>query len=216
MRPVLVQPGDKWSNWTILAEIRGKDFGTGKIRLFKCRCVCGAVRTMRLSNLRFKQSKNCRKCRPGNRLTHGLYGTPEYRAWRGMRNRCLNPNEPAWKDYGGRGIKVAKRWNDFTNFLSDVGQRPGPGYTLDRFPDNDGDYKPGNVRWATHKQQANNRRNTIRLEFEGQIRSVGEWADLLQINLVTLWVRLYKYNWSIERALTEPVQYKKKYQRRSQ
>lgn len=74
-----------------------------------------------------------------------------------MIQRCINPNDPAWKYYGGRGIKVCQRWMQFENFLADMGLRP-PGLTIDRYPNNNGDYEPGNVRWATMKEQAANRR----------------------------------------------------------
>jgi len=198
----------------VLAELRSKDFGGGKTRLFKCRCRCGRIKTVRISNLLHKNAEFCRGCRPGNHLTHGLYGTPEYRCWRAMRDRCLNPKAPAYPDYGGRGIKIVKKWDDFLVFLADVGSRPSPQHTLDRFPDNDGDYRPGNIRWATQKEQCNNTRKTVRIKFKDQVRSVSEWADLLKIDRVTLWVRLFKYGWSVERALTEEVQKKKPYNTR--
>jgi hypothetical protein len=93
--------------------------------------------------------------------THGhasqkLSGT--YSSWKAMKARCLNPNGKQWADYGGRGITICERWiHSFENFLADMGERP-PGKTLDRYPNNDGNYEPGNCRWASGRQQQMNRR----------------------------------------------------------
>lgn len=83
--------------------------------------------------------------------------SPENTAWQNMRARCLRPSHPRYPDYGGRGITVDPRWDDFAAFLADVGRRPGPDYSLDRI-DNDGPYAPGNVRWATRSEQQRNQR----------------------------------------------------------
>lgn len=96
----------------------------------------------------------------------GVPGTvhPLYSTWRGMIRRCHDPRTSAFDGYGGRGIRVCDRWrHSFETFLSDVGPRPSPKHSIDRFPDNDGNYEPGNVRWATPKEQSNNRRTVGRL-----------------------------------------------------
>jgi hypothetical protein len=93
-----------------------------------------------------------------------MSGTPEHKAWIAMKQRCSNPKDGAWKNYGGRGIQVCERWiSSFENFLADVGKRPSPEFSLDRFPNNDGNYEPGNVRWATKQDQIDNQRKHVAL-----------------------------------------------------
>lgn len=91
-------------------------------------------------------------------FAHGLRHLPEYKVWSALRSRCMNDKVPSYPNYGGRGISVCARWDSFKNFIEDVGRRPTSSHQLDRFPDNDGDYEPGNVRWATAAQQAKNTR----------------------------------------------------------
>lgn len=131
-----------------------------------CRCDCGAERIVIASCLLRGTTKSCRCLhRDTAHLKSRIHGgtkTPEWSAWRDIIARCENPKVRSYADYGGRGIKVCAEWrNDFAAFLRDVGPRPFPELSIDRV-DNDGHYEPGNCRWATAKQQANNKRNSRR------------------------------------------------------
>jgi hypothetical protein len=131
---------------------------------WRVRCDCGNERVVLQGNLRQGRTRSC-GCGIGKNAKHGhnrrQQRTPEYNAWTNMKSRCLNPRHPHYKYYGGRGITVQPEWlESFEAFLRDVGNRPGPGYSLDRV-DVDGNYEPGNVRWATALQQRHNRRDSL-------------------------------------------------------
>lgn len=129
---------------------------------------------------------------------------PEYITWRHMKTRCLNPNSDAYDYYGGRGITICARWrNSFKDFLADVGRRPSPKHTLDRYPNNNGNYELGNVRWATRKQQQSNTRRTKHAIVNGERTHVAEACRVLNLNENSVRYRL-RSGWTVERALTEP------------
>lgn len=129
--------------------------------------------------------------------------TPEYRAWQSMKARCGNKNRKFYENYGGRNIRVCKRWiNSFETFLSDMGRKP-EGTSLDRI-DNNGNYEPNNCRWASKKQQARNARSNRIIDFNGQNKSLAQWADETGIPSATLGKRL-EHGWPINRAMTAPV-----------
>ena len=169
----------------------------------RCQCRCGTTKIVIKYHL--TQTKNpTRSCGCLQRQraaeaqrTHGMSRSrktgkiaPEYLLWTGMINRCENPNEPAYPRYGGRGIKVHPEWRvSFEAFYRDMGPRPAPRATLDRI-DNDGDYAPGNVRWATYQEQARNRRSTKWIEWEGQQIPLAELAEREGISYKKLWKRL--------------------------
>ena len=122
-----------------------------------------------------------------------------------MRSRCESQNDAKYPDYGGRGIKVCDRWrHDFAAFLVDVGPRPSPSHSLDRFPDNDRGYEPDNVRWATaSEQQRNTRRNRL-VTYHGETRPLCEWAEVYQLDYHVVRDRLAR-GWPPERAFTAPI-----------
>lgn len=137
-------------------------------------------------------------------VTHGLSRTLEYRIWRGMITRCTNPNRESWKKYGGRGISVCARWrSSFESFLADMGPRPSPRHSIER-EDNDGNYEPGNCRWATATEQGRNTRRTKLWEHDGRRLTVMGWSEVTGMSERALWGRI-QLGWPIERVLTEPI-----------
>ncbi len=135
--------------------------------------------------------------------THGKAGTKEHAAWSHMIQRCCNPDNPGYPEYGARGIRVCNRWREsFEAFLADVGIAPSRRHSLDRFPDQEGNYEPGNVRWATPSEQNRNRRSNRFLTFRGLTLCQADWAKLIGVSPATITHRL-RAGWPLERALTE-------------
>jgi hypothetical protein len=133
--------------------------------------------------------------------SHGMHSTPEYESWRGMKSRCNNPNRKDYEHYGERGITYDPRWEDFENFYADMGDKPGPEYSLDRYPDNDGNYCKDNCRWATQTEQKGNRRNCVYVTVEGRRVHLREACDIVGLNYQTVRSRINRGGWSIEEAL---------------
>lgn len=150
--------GKKFGKWLVLEKAPSVG---GRSRWF-CECECGEKAVVIAQTLLNGHSSKCRKCyKPDGNITHGCCTDgkiPEYHIWNSMKNRCLNPNDKGFKNYGARGISVCDEWkNSFESFYEYVGQRPFDGASIDRI-DNDGNYEPGNVRWATPKEQMANTR----------------------------------------------------------
>ena len=170
-------------------------------------CACGGTTVTTKDNVLRGHTQSCgcwlEKCRRTNRITHGLSRSPTHIAWKAMIGRCRNPNNERWEYYGGRGIHVCQRWLNFENFLADMGEKPA-GTSLDRHPNNDGNYEPGNCRWATVTEQARNRRSNRPITFRGVTMLMCEWAEEIGLAQRTLQRRIYQ-GWTIERALTQPL-----------
>ena len=174
--------------------------------LWQCRCECGNAKVVRASGLKSGRTKSC-GCLIGKaNITHGCFGTPEYGIWSGMMSRCTNPKHTYYSRYGGRGIKVCERWNSFVHFLEDMGLRPSPEHTIDRYPNGDGNYEPGNVRWATMAEQNRNHPNVKLITFNGETLCLREWASRTGLDRTTIAFRI-KAGWTVERALTTPARH---------
>jgi hypothetical protein len=138
-----------------------------------------------------------------NFVTHGLSHLPEYSIWKGVKARCFNPKSKIFSYYGGRGITMVEPWrSNFASFLKDAGLRPSPRHQLDRI-DNNRNYEPGNVRWVTRTQQCNNRRNNRFYTWNGQTKTLSQWARHLGFERLVLHNRLLRYGWTVERAFTQ-------------
>ena len=167
--------------------------------LWKCACGCGGEIITQGRYLVKGKTWHCHQCLQ-TRGSH-LSSTPEHGAWCSMKERCLCETHPAYGNYGGRGIAIHEAWvTDFTAFLGHVGFRPSPDHSLDRI-DNERGYEPGNVRWATRKEQCNNRRVNRRLACNGEDLTLAEWSDKIGVNQSTISERLTA-GWSLERTLT--------------
>ena len=205
-------------------DLTGKRFGrlfvekrdflapAGKTRWI-CTCDCGNTTSVATGKLgRTTHSCGClRKEVTAKRLTkHGAMigvhsgknkAAPLYQIWKGLHQRCNNPNNPRYKDYGGRGIKVCKRWDDFAVFRDDVSKTFQRGLTIDRI-NNDGNYEPKNVRWSTATVQGRNKRNNFLVTLGEETHNLTEWAERTGLKPLTIRARLTTLGWPVEKALT--------------
>lgn len=182
--------GQRFGRLTVISRAENK----GRRTCWRCHCDCGNDVVVIAENLgKNVNSCGCLNCElTVQRLTkHGMAHTKIYHIWCGMMQRCNNPNNLGYPNYGGREIKVCERWFDFQNFYDDVSKLEHfgeEGYTLDRI-DNNGNYEPGNVRWANSKTQARNKRNSVGVKIEGVKVSLAQISETTGISYATLYAR---------------------------
>ena len=159
--------------------------------LWLCRCACGSMKTttgMLLTQGQCKQCDKCYRVRQGDRgRTHGLSKTPEYQCWANAIQRCTNKNSNDYRYWGGRGVKFCDRWrNSYDLFIADMGPLPEGCNSLDRYPDRDGNYEPGNCRWSEPFQQCQNMRSNVNFTHDGKTMCMSAWARELGIKRATI------------------------------
>jgi hypothetical protein len=199
--------GRTFGRWTVL----GPGEKGGRYPTWRCQCSCpaGTVKDVPTRSLTRGGSKSCgcyrRDVTAAMGTTHGLSKSAEYACWKSVRNRCTNPNDEAWPEYGGRTppITICERWEkSFDAFYQDLGPMPAPGLTVDRIKNHLG-YEPWNCRWATRKEQTRNRRKTVLVTWNDETRPLGEWAERQGIAYLELYRRLFVRKWPVDRAMTE-------------
>ena len=157
-----------------------------------------------------------RKTNSNHPITHYMHGmrkVKEYSTWLTARSRCNNPRFPSYPDYGGRGIRMCRGWDDFAAFIADMGPRPSPAHSIDRI-NNDGNYScgkcaeclregwPANVHWATRSEQQRNTRKSKNFTINGVTRNINEWAEIYGMNRRLIHARIYRLGWPIVKAVT--------------
>ena len=165
-------------------------------------CDCGAIKRYDTWKAKTGHTRSCgclkKRLISERAYKHGGVGKAAYLSWREMKSRCLNPRHHAYAYYGGRGIKISERWMHFGNFFADMGERP-MGTSLDRI-DPEGNYEPGNCRWATKLEQARNKRAIRKYQYKGAERCMAEIAELAGVDYQKLRARLVVYGWTVDRA----------------
>ena len=203
MKPIINEVGNTYGRLTVLSF---SHMNADKKACFVCLCSCGKEMITSGKLLRSGNTKSCgcisHELISGLNRTHGDCSggkTKEYHTWRGIIGRCEDVNHKNYDLYGGRGIRVCKRWKNYANFLSDMGRKK-PGYTIERI-DSNGDYKPSNCKWATMKQQNNNKRNNHILEHNGKKMTISQWSDEIGVKQITLLMRIRR-GWSAGEAIS--------------
>lgn len=205
--------GQKFGRLTVVKRIENK----GKSTMWECLCTCGNVTNVSAGNLRKGHTQSCgclwNDSVPGSNKFDCIYDSSSrlYKIWTHMKERCLKPYSNDYKHYGARGISICGEWeNSFEDFADWAIQN---GYndslTIDRI-DVNGNYTPENCRWVNMKVQENNKTDNRVLEFRGVSKTMSQWSDYTGISVATIYARLNKLGWSVEKALTTPVKKSKR------
>lgn len=201
--------GEKFHSLTAICFDHRDNRYTGGAHFWRFRCDCGNEIVARKNAVVSGNTKWCPKCsrnRHAKMVTkHGMHDTRLYREWAGIIQRCTNPNSTSWDRYGGKGISVCDEWKRFEPFAEWALEN---GYsddlTIDRI-DSKGNYEPSNCRWATIREQANNKADTLWILYNGVLRPLSMWSEMIGIKYHTLYDRLFTYGWTVEKAFETPV-----------
>lgn len=180
--------------------VTGHSHSDGVYSYWGIHCACGVKKIIRSDHVKRLKSCGCKTSGliSDKKKTHGGSKSALYKVWRGMLERCSNPKKSNYHRYGGRGIRVCKRWLNFAAFIEDMGERPA-GMSVERI-DNNGWYSPENCKWATSTEQANNTRSTVFLDIDGETKSVSQWSVISGISSKTIASRLRR-NWPAKYAV---------------
>ena len=172
--------GKRFGRLVVIAFSGRKDRSGRKRPVWRCKCDCGKTSLVVSGELTSGHTQSCgcrqREIASESNVIHGRTGTPEHRIWMHMIARCTNVTDKSYRNYGGRGIRVCRRWLKFANFIADMGSRPSDQHTIER-KENDGQYEPSNCVWATRNIQARNKRTCRTVTFDGRKRLVIELAE---------------------------------------
>lgn len=195
--------GRRFGRWSVLVPTDER--GADESIKWLCVCDCGNTGKISSNSLLQNGSNSCGCLRKEIHSTHGMSKTRQYRCYMSMMKRCFDTKNERYKDYGGRGVTVCDKWNrGFEFFWEDMRKSYNNNLTLDRINVN-GNYSKENCRWSTPKQQSNNTRNNIKITYNGETKTISEWAEILNIKTNTLRCR-YKRGWNIERLMEQPIQ----------
>lgn len=208
--------GLTFSRLTVVDFAETRKTGAGSTAYWVCRCECNAILTVNGSSLRTGNTKSCgcleSDLTRARNFKHGAatrgVKSPEYTARWNMLSRCYNPASPHFDRYGGRGIGVCDRWRfgenlltGFDCFFADIGPRPDRNHSVDRYPDPDGNYEPGNVRWATQTQQVRNSTNATKIKLDGAPMSIADAAETAKVPYRLLQGRLRR-GWNVDKSIS--------------
>lgn len=207
-----VTEGQKYGKLTIIKEVSP----IGSKRRILCKCDCGNIKEYSMDRVIHGRTQSCGCLRNEMFLAHrNSNGTSKYPKearksrllgiWYSMKERCYTESSGGYKKYGSKGIKICDEWkNDFMAFYNwSISHGYSDNLTIDRI-DYRGNYEPSNCRWADIKTQANNKSNVRKYEYNGELHTMTEWSEIMNINYGALWERLNVLGWSIEKALKTP------------
>lgn len=212
MKADIVKKGDRFGRLLIKEEVSPKIYPPRTyVRRFLCTCDCGKETIVWYKYLKNGRIKSCgclRKDKKRLKYSDAEAKSRLYTIWSSIKERCYYPNSISYHLYGARGITMCDDWlHDYLSFYNwAISNGYSDELSIDRI-DNNGNYEPSNCRWATRTTQANNRRTNVRIMYNGESHTISEWSRIFNIKQPTLYQRIYKAKWPIEKALTTPVKH---------